>query len=205
MLLFVCNISHADEFFKTEQQNILNQNVRAQNAYNAQIEEQHKQDIIITEQRNMDRIIQEKAVKSKAAIEKRAQDKANALAISINNERLADKARLQKQLDDQLNYIQQKTSQELRQSEASTQYVEALEAAKIKEVDKEAELLRKKSSVDIDVIQSSADTNRIIATGISNNLTSIGNEELFKFLVVIGLIGLILLIGLVIYLLKRKS
>ena len=147
--------------------------------------------------------IQERAAANRAAEinAKIAQDKADARARTANEERLQDKARTQAQEDEEREYIKQQSALKIQQIELETQRLKAkadLETAiandRIKSVDVDTTIARKKETTEIDVVQSGADVGRTVAKGIDANLSGTGNEGLYKFLVVIFLIILVLLV-----------
>ncbi len=146
--------------------------------------------------------MQERAAVNRAAAinAKIAQDKVDSRIKAVNDERLQDKARTQTQEDEEREYIKQQSALNIQQIELETQRLKAktdLEAAiandRIKSVEAETAIARKKESAEIDVVQSGADVDRTVAKGIEANLSGTGNEGLYKFLVVISLIILVLL------------
>lgn len=173
LLLFSCSIYVAqgdDEFFRVEQQNIAEQNARAQAEHEAQLAEQRRLEKIAVEQRDADRRVREKAIQAQAAANKaaavRAQiaaNKAEAVAKAANAERLQDKARTQTQEDEERGYIKQQSALKIQQAELETQQLKAqvdLETAiandRIKSVDADTAIARKKETTEIDVVQSGA-------------------------------------------------
>lgn len=214
-LIFTINIAAADPTL-TDQLNALdnaqnqaraNENARAQDAYNAQLAEQRRLEKIAAQQRDADRRLQEKAIQERAAANraaainaKIAADKADAQARAENEERLLDKARIQTQEDEEREYIKQQSALKLQEAELEVQRLKAkadLELAiandRIKSVNEETSLARKKETTEIDVVQSGADATRAVANGIESNLSGMGNEGLYKFLVVLFLIILVVL------------
>ena len=195
-----------------QNQSIANQKAREQAAYEARLAEQQRLEQIAIEQREADRKLQEKALQAKAeqnrvaAINaKLAADKAEAQAKIINDERLQDKYRQQAQEDEERELIKRQASLEIQQTELELQRLKAkadLEAAiandRIKSVEQETALARKKANTEIDVEQSTADVNRTVANGISDGLSGAGNSDFYKFLVILCLIILVVL-GLVIF------
>ncbi len=148
------------------------------------------------------KLIQERAAANKAAEinAKIAQDKADVRVKVANDERLQDKARTQAQEDEQLEFIKQQSALKIQQEALETQRLKAqvdLETAvamdRLKTIEAETALARKKETTSIDVVQSGADAERAVANGIEANLSGTGHEGLYKFLVVIFLIILTLL------------
>jgi hypothetical protein len=192
-----------------QSQSIANQKAREQAAYEARVAEQQRLEQIANQQREADRKLQEKALHERAEQNrvatinaKIAADKAEAQAKAINDERLQDKYRQQAQEDEEREFMKRQSSLEIQQAELETQRLKAkadLEAAiandRIKSVEQETALARKKESAEIDVTQSGADANRTLANGISDGLSGAGNSDFYKFLVVLSLIILVLLGG----------
>ena len=145
---------------------------------------------------------QERAAANRAAEirSKIAQDKTEARVKVANQERLQDKARTQAQEDEEREFLKQQSELKIQQVALETQRLKAkvdLEAAialdRAKSIEAETALARKKDSADIDVVQSGADAERAVGTGIEANLSGTGHEGLYKFLVVIFLVILTLL------------
>lgn len=192
-----------------QSQSIANQKAKEQAAYQARVAEQQRLEQIANQQREADRKLQEKALQERAeqnrvaAINaKIAADKAEAQAKAINDERLQDKYRQQAQEDEERELIKRQSSLEIQQAELELQRLKAkadLEAAiandRIKSVEQETALARKKQNTEIDVMQSDADSNRTLANGISDGLSGAGNSDFYKFLVILSLIILVLLVG----------
>ena len=190
-----------------QSQSIANQKAKEQAAYQARLAEQQRLEQIANQQREADRKLQEKALQERAeqnrvaAINaKIAADKAEAQAKVRNDERLQDKYRQQAQEDEEREFIKRQSSLEIQQAELELQRLKAkadLEAAiandRIKSVEQETALARKKQNTEIDVMQSDADTSRTLANGISDGLSGTGNSDFYKFLVVLSLIILVLL------------
>lgn len=195
-----------------QNQSIANQKAREQAAYEARQAEQQRLEQIAIQQREADRKLQEKALQAKAeqnrvaAINaKLAADKAEAQAKIINDERLQEKYRQQAQEDEERELIKRQASLEIQQTELELQRLKAkadLEAAiandRIKTIEQETALARKKANTEIDVEQSTADVNRTVANGISDGLSGAGNSDFYKFLVILCLIILVVL-GLAIF------
>ena len=193
-----------------QSQAIENQKAREQAAYEARVAEQQRLEQIANQQREADRKLQEKALQAKAeqnrvaAINaKIAAEKAEAQAKALNDERLQDKYRQQAQEDEERELMKRQSSLEIQQAELELQRLKAkadLEAAiandRIKSVEQETALARKKETTEIDVAQSGADANRTLANGISNGLSGAGNSDFYQFLVVLFLIILVLIGGL---------
>ncbi len=146
--------------------------------------------------------MQERAEANRAAAinAKIAQDKDDARAKAANEERLQDKARAQAQEDEVREYGKQKSAIIIKNEELGSQRLKAiadLETAiakdRMKDIAADTAIARKKETTEIDVIQSGADVDRTVAKGVATNLSGIGNEELYKFLVVISLIILVIL------------
>jgi hypothetical protein len=139
-------------------------------------------------------------MQERAAANKAAQDKADARVKVANEERLQDKARTQAQEDEEREFLKQQSELKIQQEALETQRLKAkvdLETAialdRAKSIEAETALARKKETADIDVVQSGADAERAVGNGIEANLSGIGHEGLYKFLVVIFLIILTLL------------
>ncbi len=137
-----------------------------------------------------------------AANAKIAADKAEARVKAENEEREKDKERAQRQEDEEREFIKQQSELKIQQIELETQRLKAkadLEAAiakdRIKTVEEETSLARKREATDIDVVQSEADATRSVSKGVGNYFSDIGSEGLYKFLTVLFLIILVLIIA----------
>lgn len=223
LLFFSCSVyvAQGDDFFRVEQQNIAEKNARAQAEYNAQQAEQRRLEKISIEQHEADRRAREKAIQAQDAANKaaalRAQaaaSKAEAAAKAANEERLQDKIRIQTQEDEERQYIKQQSALKIQQLELETQRLKAkadLESAiakdRIKSVDADTAIARKKEATEIDVIQSGADVDRTVAKGVESNLSGTGNQEFYKFLAIISLVILVILLTVITwwYFMHKKS
>ncbi|MEI6268326.1 MAG: hypothetical protein WCP01_05550 [Methylococcaceae bacterium] len=210
LLFFSCSVYVAkggDEFFRVEEQNKADARdaARVQADYARQQYDRKQAEIRADQQRAAQqekKAMQERAEANRAAAidAKIAQDKADARAKTANEERLQDKARAQSQEDEEREYIKQQSAEKIEQEETVTQRLKAkadLETAiandRMKSIAADTAIARKKETTEIDVIQSGADVDRTVAKGVATNLSGIGNEELYKFLVVISLIILVIL------------
>ena len=149
-------------------------------------------------------LAQERAEANRVAITnaKIAAAKAEAKIKAENEERQKDKVRAQRQEDEEREFIKQESALKVQQIELETQRLKAkadLEAAiandRIKTVAEETNLVRKKESTDIDVVQSEADAIRSVSNGVGGYFSGLGGEGLYKFLTVVFLIILVLIIA----------
>jgi len=230
LMVFFCWPVFADQltdqmnaFDAVQQQNISNQNARAQAEYKAQQAEQRRLENISIEQKNADRRVQEKAIQARLAAsklaeararEKEAKEEARAIAIAneeaakqkaIDDERLADKARLQAEEDED-------RAIEIAKKKAELLQLQAISEAKAKRANEllDAELAHAKA--DTDVVQSGADAIRNISEGTKELQTGIGkgveaNGKTWIIVltwIVVGLVLIGVVVGVLVYL-KNKS
>lgn len=216
LLLAFSNISTADSSLSdqlnaldnAQNQAIANQRAKAEEDYNARIAEQKRMEQIAARQRETDRLLQEKAMQQRAeerkaeeAQAKIAQEKADAQAKAAEEERLRDKYRQESHEDEEREFIKRQSELKLQEAELELQKLKAkaeLETAitkdRIKSVDVDTSIARKKETTEIDVTQSEADVARTVANGIASGISGVGNEGFHKFLVVFSLIILAVLV-----------
>lgn len=201
-------VAQGDDFFSVEQQN------KTAEIDAARVQENLRKAEALQQAKKEDEANRIAAIKAKAA-----EDKANALAKAANEERQKDKARAQAQEDEVREYIKQQSALKIEQEAIATERLRAetlgvkskadLESAiandRIKSIGEETNLARKKEATEIDVIQSGADVNRTLAGGAESYLSGVGNEGLYKFLVVISLIILVLLIAVIAWLYSKRK
>lgn len=220
-LLFFANIAIADPSIN-DQLNALDNaqsqararsDARFEAEQNARFQEQLRQEKLAAEQRESNRRLEEKRIQQQAEANraaamnaKIAAEKAAEQARIVNEERLRDKARKQAQEDEEREYVKRQSELEIQQNQLEVQRLKAkadLEMAiandRIKSVDAETDLARKKEATEIDVIQSGADVDRAVAYGVQSNLEGTGNEGLYKFLVVLFLIILVIIIVVLVF------
>ena len=214
LFVFFCFTAHADPltnqinaFEAVEQQNdaAARDLARVQADYARQQNQLKQAELKANQQRAVEqekRLMQERAAANRAAeiSAKAAQDKAAAQAKVANEERLHDKARAKAQEDEELEFIKQQSALKIQQEALETQRLKAkvdLDTAvaldRLKSIETETALARKKENTDIDVVQSGADAERAVGNGLEANLSGTGHEGLYKFLVMVFLVILVLL------------
>ena len=190
-----------------QNQALINQQARQQEEYRARMAEQQRMERIAAQQHETERVLQEKAMQQRAEEKKAAEarakieeDKANARIKAQNDERLQDKFRQQTQEDEEREFVKQQSALKLQEAELEIQRLKAkaeLEIAiakdRIKSVDVDTSIARKKETTEIDVVQSGADVDRTLANGLASGFSGLGNDDLYKFLVIFSLIVLALL------------
>ena len=174
--------------YARQQQDIKNAETKA-----AQIKAEQKEKQLAQERIEASRVAATNA--------KIAADKAEAKLKAENEEKERDKVRAQAQEDEEREFVKQQSALKIQQIEIENQRLKAkadLEAAiandRIKSVEEETSLARKKETTDIDVVQSEADAVRFVSKGVGGYFSGLGGEGLYKFLTVLFLIILVLIV-----------
>lgn len=205
-------------------QNIANENrrIREEEARRAYAEEQARfqeinQKRIAEENARQERILKERQLKEKAENEERlriakeANDERLRKEKEANEERLRDKYRREAQEDEEREFLKQQSALEVKQKEleiqklkAQADFETAVATDRIKSVESDTAIARKKELAEVDVIQSGADVDRLVAGGVASGLSGLGNSDTYKFLVVLFLVILIV-VGLTAFWVIKKN
>lgn len=212
ILSFPVFANQFEDFARVERQNAENQLAQEQAYQNAQRNEQLRLERNAEAKRGADRraantraesnrraLVEANRARSaeQARVDVRARENANRLATKEkirNDERLADKERQQSFENAQAQVNRERADLETQRLKAQVDLDTAIAEEKIKRSKELLDAELKKTNSETDIIQSKADVDRTIAQGVSSNLTSTGNSDLLKFMLVGALILFVVLI-----------